>query len=291
MAIGAPAGQLGGEGAIEGSDRDLQHRAGLGHAQGQVAGEQQPPEQGKQGIENPAQALGREPGPHQQEAQGRQGQGQGGEGQPRQQRSLAEAGRSEGQRPQQPLPVVQGQVTGQHQEQAGFRRRRLQVPLQVGGRWPQAQLHRAVRAGLGTTHAQNTVAVGAEVGRVGPERAAGRGQALTVGGTALETAVGAAAATAGAHLGAQFQDRELGKQAVHAPHRTQIPAPKAFLKAQRADHGPGGDQQQQATAQLGAVLQVPDRFPEQDCGKASGQQGRGPIVARSPRPLRRFPTQ
>jgi len=129
-----------------------------------------------------------------------------------------------------------------------------------------------MRTGLGAGEAEHAVAVVDQVGRMGAERATGGGQAFAIGGGTLEAGVGAAAAAAGAHLGPQFGDGELGKQAVHAAHRAEVAAPEALLEAQRTDHGAGGDQQQQATAQPGGVLQVAKLLPQQDQRKAARQQ-------------------
>ena len=46
----------------------------------------------------------------------------------------------------------------------------------------------------------------------------------------LEAGVTAAASAAGSRLGSQFQDREFGKQSVHAPNRAEIATPKPFFK-------------------------------------------------------------
>ena len=95
-------------------------------------------------------------------------------------------------------------------------------------------------------------------------------QTLAIGRPTLETGIAAATDAAGSDLGAQLQDRQLGKQTVHPADRAEVAAPKALLKAQRANHGSGGDHQQQTATRSGRVLQIPDLLPNQDQGKASG---------------------
>ena len=113
---------------------------------------------------------------------------------------------------------------------------------------------------------------------MGAEWATLRGQPFPFRRSALEAGVTAATAAAGAHLGPQFADRELGEQPIHAADRAEIPAPEAFLEAQRTDHRTGGDQQQQAAAQPGGVDQIPHLLPDQDGGETRGQGRRGPAI-------------
>ena len=98
--------------------------------------------------------------------------------------------------------------------------------------------------GLRAGETQHAIAVVREVGRMGAQGTAGGGQTLTIGRPTLEAGIGAAAAAAGAYLRPQFGDGELGEQAIHAAHRTEIAAPEPLLKPQGADDSPRCDQQQ-----------------------------------------------
>ena len=126
---------------------------------------------------------------------------------------------------------------------------------------------------------------------MGAHRAARRGVALPLGRPSLEAGKAGAATAAGADLGPQLTDGQLGEQTVHAAHGAEIAAPEALLKSQRPHHGAGGDQQQQTTAQPGGVLEVAHRFPEEDRSETGSEQGGSPAVAVAAGPALRLPAQ
>ena len=167
---------------------------------------------------------------------------------------------------------MQADTASQHQDQAPLSVRGMHRFLQVGGGRSQAQLHRPVGAGLRAAHAQHAVAVVREVGGMGAKGTPCGGHSLAVSRTSLEAGIGAATAAAGSRLRPQFNDGELREQAVHATDRAEVTAPEPLFKERGSDHSPCCDHQQQAAAQPGGVLQIPDLLPDQNQSKSCGQQ-------------------
>ena len=134
---------------------------------------------------------------------------------------------------------MQAEAACQHQDQAHLALGRNHVALEIGGRWSQAELDRAMGAGLGTGEAEHAVAVVGQVGGMGAQGAPGGGESFPFGRPPLKTGVTAAAAAAGAHLGPQLADRQLCKKAIHATHGAEVAAPEALFIEPGAHDGAG----------------------------------------------------
>ena len=102
---------------------------------------------------------------------------------------------------------MQSHTAQQHQEQEPFAKGDSHALLQVGRGRAQAQFHRAVRTGLNAGEAKHAIAIVFQVGWMGPQGAASRGQAFTFRWSAFEAGITAATAAAGARLGPQLQHR------------------------------------------------------------------------------------
>ena len=197
-----------------------------------MPGQQQRPNQGQESVQRAAETLTAEDQPGQPVEQRRDRESQQSQEQSGQQWPLHQAQRSTRNPPQQARGLVQTDVAGQHQQQAGLSRGHVHLPLDVGGRGPQGELHRAMGAGLGAGQTQNTVPVVVQVGRMGAQRTTRRGQSLAIGRSAFEAGIAAATAAAGADLGAELEHRQLREEPVHPANGAEIAAPKALLKAQ-----------------------------------------------------------
>ena len=114
----------------------LEEQSGLTHAQGEMTGQQQRPDQGQQAIEGTDQARSGKPESRQQKQARRQCQGQAGGGQARQPGPLHEAQGGQGAPPEQALPMMETHIPSQHQQQPRFSRGQGHLALDIRRRRP-----------------------------------------------------------------------------------------------------------------------------------------------------------
>ena len=126
------------------------------------------------------------------------------------------------------------------------------IVQQVRGGKAQVELRRTMGARLKAGHAQHTVTVILQLGRVRIERTApGRlpfgGQGIGKGNrgssTAPVTAEGAALAATHGLERSQLHHRELGKHAVHAADGAEVATPQPSLIDQAKNHSPRRNRQ------------------------------------------------